>query len=344
MAKSCAWVSPLARWLPAVLTEVADWRPRAGPDIARLRAGMLDRARRFFRSRGVLEVDTPVLSCAAVSDPHIESIAVSLSLERHRAYYLHTSPEYCMKRLLCAGYPDIFQISKVFRDNEAGRYHQPEFTLIEWYRLKFDLDGMISDTLEFIANILQDDGLRAGALQLSYRDAFLQFADCDPFTSDIATLSALAGADAALQAALGDDRDAWLDLLLADKVVPQFAADKLTVLSHYPLSQAALARACPANPHTADRFEVFLGQHELANGYVELTDTDEQMRRFSHDQALRKTRGQAQRPLDHALLAAIEQGLPQCAGVAAGLDRLLMIHTGSDDIREVQTFAFVEDQ
>ena len=168
------------------MTDAADWRPRSGPDIARLRAAMLHRARGFFRSRGVLEVDTPALSRAAVSDPHIESIAASLSLDRHHLYYLHTSPEYFMKRLLCAGYPDIFQIGKVFRDNEAGRFHQPEFTMIEWYRLKFDLDGIINDTLDFIASILDDDRLQSGAQRLSYRDAFRHFADCDPFTSDVA--------------------------------------------------------------------------------------------------------------------------------------------------------------
>lgn len=324
------------------MPEVADWRPRSGPDIARLRASMLDRARRFFRSRGVLEVETPALSRAAVSDPHIESIAASLSLDRHNAYYLHTSPEYCMKRLLCAGYPDIFQICKVFRDNEAGRFHQPEFTMIEWYRLNFDLDGMINDTLEFVADIFDDERLQPAPLYLSYRDAFLQFAGCDPFTCDVATLSGIAGADAALRASIGDDLDAWLDLVLGEKVVPQFAADKLTVLFHYPLSQAAMARPSQADANTAERFEVFLGQHELANGYVELTDAGEQVRRFSRDQLQRKTRGQAQRPLDNAFLAAIGNGLPQCAGVATGFDRLLMIRAGSDDIRQVQTFAFGE--
>lgn len=301
---------------------------------------MLDRARLFFRSRSILEVDTPALSSAAVSDPHIESIAASLSLARHQPHYLHTSPEYCMKRLLCAAYPDIFQICKVFRDDEAGRYHQPEFTMIEWYRLQFDLDGIIADTLEFIAGILDDERLGAAALCLSYKDAFLQFAGCDPFTSDIATLSRLVGADAALQASVGDDLDAWLDLVLADRLIPQFAPDKLTVLFHYPASQAALARTCPANASTADRFEVFLGHYELANGYVELGDAEEQARRFDHDQRLRNQRGQTERPLDDAFQAAIAHGLPQCAGVAVGFDRLLMLHAGRDDIRQVQTFPY----
>jgi len=321
---------------------IQDWQPTAGPEIARLRAAMLQRARLFFQAQDILEVDTPVLSAAAVSDPHIESIAATLALDRTRPYYLHTSPEFCMKRLLCAAYPDIYQVCKVFRDNEAGRTHQPEFTMVEWYRLGFELEQIIRDTIDFIAAVLGDETLTRSAVHLSYQEAFLQFAACDPLTADIADLSGLAGADDDLGQSVGDDRDAWLDLLLNTKIAPQFAPDRLTVLRHYPISQAALARSCPANDQLADRFEVFLGQHELANGYVELTDPEEQLRRFANDQLARDARGQAHRAVDHAFVAAMQAGMPACAGVAAGFDRLLMIHAATDDIRNVQTFPFAE--
>ena len=323
-------------------TDFQGWRPTAGPDVARLRAAMLQRVRLFFQEQDVLEVDTPALSGAAVSDPHIESISASLALDRTRPYFLHTSPEFCMKRLLCAAYPDIYQVCKVFRDNEAGRTHQPEFTMVEWYRLGFDLERIIRDTLGFIAAALHDKTLPGSSLQLCYREAFLQYAGCDPLTADVAILSGLAGADDSLRQSVGNDRDAWLDLLLDTKVVPRFATDRLTVLRHYPISQAALARPCPTNDMLADRFEVFLGQFELANGYVELTDPDEQLRRIANDQLVRKSNGQEDRPVDNAFIAAMHAGLPACAGVAAGFDRLLMIHAGTDDIRNVQAFAFEE--
>lgn len=324
------------------MTNRITWQPASDPTIARLRAGMLDRARHFFETEGVLEVDTPILSRSAVSDPHIDAIAASLALDPATTHYLHTSPEYYMKRLLCAGYPDIYQVCKVFRDKEVGRNHQPEFTMIEWYRLDYELDQMTAETLAFIAVLLDDRSLLSDAVQIDYADAFQRFAGCDPFESDTAELAAIVDADASLKASIGDDRDTWLDLVLERNVVPHFAMDRLTVLSHYPLSQAALARECPAKPGLADRFEVFLGSSELANGYVELRDADEYERRFAADQATRKSRGQIERPLDNQFLEAIRQGLPASAGVAAGFDRLLMIHAGENDIRNVQAFAFVE--
>jgi elongation factor P--(R)-beta-lysine ligase len=324
------------------MTDRSGWQPASDPDLARLRAGMLHRVRDFFDAQGVLEVDTPALSRSAVSDPHIASIAASLALVPATTHYLHTSPEYCMKRMLCAGYPDIYQVCKVFRDREAGRFHQPEFTLIEWYRRGYELHQMSHETLALVATVLDDASLLGNAVQLDYASAFQEFAGCDPFAADCQELVALLGADASLQASIGDDKDTWLELVLEQKVVPRFAAGRLTVLSHYPLGQAALARQCPADPNVADRFEVFFGRHELANGYVELREPDEYAQRFAADQVSRKLRGQIQRPLDNEFLAAIRQGLPACAGVAVGFDRLLMLHAGADDIRDVQTFPFPE--
>lgn len=316
----------------------ADWRPVAGVATARLRATMLDDARQHFAREGVLLVDTPALSRCAVSDPNIESVHATLKFEPSADFFLHTSPEFCMKRMLAAGFPDIGQICRVFRDGESGRRHQPEFTMIEWYRRNFGLDAMLSDTERMLALLLGPDGLAAEPLRLSYREAFLEYAGIDPFIADTSALAGRSGADPALAESIGDDRDAWLDLLMVSIVAPAFPSDRLTSLSHYPASQAALARHCPADPALADRFEVYCGNVELANGYVELTDSSEQLRRLHADQESRRRRGRLQRPLDMALVQALEAGLPDCAGVAVGFDRLLMIRAGKNDIRQVQHF------
>ena len=320
--------------------EQCDWRPRCDPDTARLRASMLQSARRYFHAIGVLEVDTPALSVAAASDPQIESVGANLAVAGGREYYLHTSPEYCMKRLLCAGYPDIYQICKVFRDGESGRMHQPEFTMIEWYRHGLSLHEIICDCLALIGDVLGDPGDFGEPATLNYRDAFIDKLGIDPIRADIAALRDLSDADEDLAQALADDRDAWLDLLLSEKIVPSLPDDSPTVIYHYPASQAALARLCPANNAVADRFEVFLGRVELANGYVELTDPSEQQERFSKDQLQRQNRDQQLRPLDYEFLAAIRSGMPDCAGVAVGFDRLLMIRASENDIRDIQTFDF----
>lgn len=301
---------------------------------------MLARAREFFAARDVLEVETPILSPAAASDPHIESIEARLVLDPGRPRYLRTSPELAMKRLLCAGYPDIYEIGRVFRDGEAGARHQPEFTLVEWYRLGFGLAEIVTETLEFLASLIDARHLPRPAEQLEYREAFRRFAGVDPFEAPLAALAEAAAADAGLAAALAERRDDWLDLVLATRITPRFASDRLTVLRHYPRSQAALARICPGDPAVADRFEVFRGELELANGFVELRDAAEQASRIERDQARRRDAGLPVRPRDQRFLAALEHGLPACAGVAVGFDRLVMINEMTDDIRGVRTFTF----
>ena len=312
------------------------WRPVAGPEIARLRAGMLRRAREFFSERGVIEVDTPLLSTAAVSDVNIESIEARLILDPTRPYFLHTSPEYFMKRMLAAGFPDIYSIARVFRDGECGRHHQPEFTLAEWYRLNFDLRRIVQDTVEFVAAVT--GCYRAEADHLSYNEALRRHAGVDPTCATVGALADAAGADEDLRASLADDRDAWLDLLVTSRVAPGFPRDRLTVVSHYPASQAALARLCPEDPSVAERFEVYGGALELANGYVELADAREQRARIAADQDERRKRSLPVREVDDAFLAALDAGLPQCAGVAVGFDRLVMLAAGKDDIRSVTHF------
>jgi len=243
-----------------------------------------------------------------------------------------------MKRLLAAGFGDIYQICKVFRDDEAGRHHLPEFTLVEWYRLDAGLKEMLRETIDFIAGMLQRPAWSDTASVRSYRDTFADYLKIDPHAADIDTLSRHATADAALRASLGDERDAWLDLLLADRIAPQFPLDRLTVVFHYPASQAALARRCPDDAAVADRFEVFCGALELANGFVELRDAGEQRSRFDRDRELRRRSGKPDHRADPEFLAALESGLPACAGVAVGFDRLLMLQQGAPDLAAVTHF------
>ncbi len=317
-----------------------DWQPAAGPEAAARRAAMKRRIRRYFESTHVLEVDTPALSPYAVSDPQIESLEVSSCQVSREPLYLHTSPEFYMKRLLAADYPDIYSMCRVFRDGESGRLHQPEFTMVEWYRLGMGLDEIVADTLGVIRAAL-DAVIEVS--ELDYRDAFMAACDVDPLIADIGELSDAAAADDELRAAVGAERDDWLNLLLATRVIPGFTPGQLTVLRHYPASQAALARLCPADSGVADRFEVFLGPVELANGYVELTDAAEQARRIAADNEARRFRGRSVRPVDKLLLAAMESGLPECAGVALGLERLQMLFDKTDDIGNVITFTFRDD-
>ena len=317
---------------------MTNWRPSSGPEVARRRAAMLNRIRQFFSSRDVLPVDTPALSQSAVSDIQIESFLVRSGCLPDN--YLNTSPEFNMKRLLAAGYPDIYSICRVFRDGEVGAKHQPEFTMVEWYRLGLNLDAIVAETLQFIADALANPALAGDVDQFDYVDVFKQQAGMDVFTASIDDFANTANADTDLRRAIGDNRDGWLDLILGTIIVPQFATDKLTVLRHYPLSQAALARTCPANSRVADRFEIFHGRSELANGYVELTNADEQLQRIESDQRERQRTGKTVRPSDTAFLASLVAGLPECAGVAIGLERLQMVHDKTDDISDVVSFVF----
>jgi lysyl-tRNA synthetase class 2 len=311
---------------------VTAWRPSGGVAAARQRAALLARVRDWFATEDVLPVDTPALGAATVTDPNIESLAVGPSA------WLQTSPEHYMKRLLAAGYPDIYSIARVFRDGETGGRHLREFTLVEWYRRGFDFGEIIDDALALIAQVL-GRALPRPPEVIEYRAAMRHHAGVDPSGASIAELADAAGADARLSAALDDDRDAWLDLLMATVVSPRFAAGSLTVVRHYPASQAALARLCPADPSLADRFEIFAGTLELANGYVELTDAAEQAARMEADLATRARRALPPVPRDRRLLAALTAGLPACAGVALGFERLQMLAGGSDDISKVVSFS-----
>ena len=313
---------------------MSDWRPTASLDNLKLRAELLAKLRSFFAARHVLEVDTPALSRAGATDRHIHSFRVDASGGTH---YLHTSPEFPMKRLLAAGYGDIYQLCKVFRTGEAGRHHNPEFTLLEWYRLGFGLRRLMEEVAELIHALLPESA--AAPEYLTYREAFLEHAGLDPLTATpAACVAALksAGHHPPTEGEL--DLDGWLDLLAGERVYPALGQGCLTFIYDYPASQAALARLKPGVPAVAERFEAFLGGMELANGFHELADAREQRRRFEQDRSWRKAHGLVDVPLDARLITALEHGLPDCSGVALGFDRLVMIAAQAGSIEEVLAF------
>jgi lysyl-tRNA synthetase class 2 len=319
------------------------WQPSASLDTLAKRARLLDAMRDFFRQRGLLEVETPALVAHAVSDPHLANIPTRLA--DGRRLWLHTSPEYHMKRLLAAGAPDIWQLGKVFRDGEAGRRHEPEFTLLEWYRHDRTLRALAEESCELIAALANVAGRHLAApVFLSYRELFLAAAGIDPLAADAGQLRGCARRvlgtvlDTGLETRLADDIDAWLDLLMSHAVSAHLADTDVAVVSGYPASQAALARIDPADHRIAERFEIFCSGLEVANGYRELRDAGEQARRFSRDRAARARLGRPDSVPDPALLAALEAGLPDCAGVALGFDRLLMFLLGLPDIRSGISF------
>ncbi len=318
-----------------------DWRPTASLEMLRRRAALLARLRTFFAERGVLEVETPLLSSAASTDPQIESFSTIYSgpgAPTGQTLYLHTSPEFAMKRLLAAGCGPIYQICKVFRQGEAGRHHNPEFTLLEWYRPGFDHHRLMREVEELIAWVIPERE-RIESEYLTYRQAFERHADLDPFrspTREIRRRAALHGLEA--RGLEPDDRDGWLDLLMTHRIQPRLGKGRLTFLFDYPASQAALARIEGGDPPLAARFELFLEGMELANGFHELTDAEEQEARFLEELRRRKEMKQPQPSIDRRFLAALRHGLPDCAGVALGVDRLLMLSTGASHIHEVTAF------
>lgn len=311
------------------------WRPRATRALLAARAQLLARIRAYFAHAGVLEVETPALSQAATTDPRLHSLRTTLAA---RSHYLHTSPEFAMKRLLAAGSGSIYQICKVFRAEEQGRRHNPEFTLLEWYRVSWDYRQLMTDVAALIAAAIGDICPLAAPESLTYRAAFARHAGIDPLQASAHDFSACAEAHGIHAPAIDDDLDAWRDLLLTHVVEPQLGQERLTFIYDYPASQAALARVRADTPPVAERFEVYLTGMELANGFQELTDADEQAARCARDNAMRVALGLPPMPLDARFIAALGNGLPDCAGVALGVDRLLMAAVRADDIGAVLAF------
>lgn len=303
----------------------------------RRRAALLDAVRSFFRARGVLEVETPVALSRTVTDVQIESLRLDAA---HGARWLHSSPEYPMKRLLAAGSGDIFQVCHVFRAGEASRLHNPEFTMIEWYRLGQTLAPVMQETASLAAALFEAGGAPAAPFEaIAYVEAFRQALSCDPLDAPAARLGALAAQHGLAAASLATaTRNDLLDFLVAAVIGPQLGRGRLTCLHHFPAAQAALAQLDADDPRTALRFELYGEGVELANGYVELASAAEQRARFEADLAERRRRGRVTPDIDERLLAAMRAGLPACAGVAMGFDRVAMLALGARHIDDVLAF------
>ncbi len=312
------------------------WRPAASRGRLRRRAALTAEIRAFFAARGVLEVETPLLAAATVTDLHLHSLATTVEAGGgQRRLFLQTSPEFAMKRLLAAGSGAIYQICKAFRDGEAGRLHNPEFTMLEWYRPGFDHHALMDEVDELLAETLAVPA----AERCTYAQVFARHLELDPHASSAGRLRRRA-AELGLDAAGLDpeDRDSWLQLLLACAVEPRLGRGRPTFVHDFPASQAALARVRPGEPPLAERFEVYVEGVELANGFHELACAGEQRQRFAADLERRRAAGLPQVPVDERLLAALAAGLPDCAGVALGVDRLAMLAAGAESLAEVVSF------
>lgn len=315
-----------------------DFCPTANWERLRLRAALLRKVRAFFEARGYLEVETPLLSADTVVDVHLEPFATQFTghgAAAPRTLWLQTSPEFCLKRLLAAGGTALYQVCKAFRQGERGPRHNPEFTLVEWYKVGDDFAAGMQ-LLSDLAEALLD---RGPAERLSYRDALRQHAAVDPFTAEVAELRAAAQR---LGLAVAHDfsaqRNAWLELLVAEAVEPHLGRGRPTILWGYPPTQAALACVAEGPPPYAERFELYVEGVELANGYHELLDAEQLAARQRENNAQRVALGRAALPEDNRLLAAMRHGLPRCAGCALGFDRLVMLAAGATSIDEVLAF------
>jgi lysyl-tRNA synthetase class 2 len=325
------------------------WCPKASKELLLARAVMLKNIRAFFDVREVIEVETPLLSHFCTTDPHLDSLQ---SRFREQKCYLNTSPEYAMKRLLATFQQPVYQICKAFRDDELGPLHNPEFTLLEWYRPGFDMLQLMDEVADLVVELfgLINSGEhaifnRASFSHLTYQQAFEEFAGINPHQTTSEECFQVARSrhiDIPRGLDVGDEIDEWLDWLLLQLVFPAFDKQGFTFLYDYPATQCALAVLADNDQkyQVARRFELFYGDIELANGFHELTDANEQLQRFQLDNQRRVAAGKQAVPIDKNFIAALNFGLPDCSGVALGLDRLLMALTGNDCIERVLSFAW----
>lgn len=308
------------------------------------RARLFAYIRAFFAARAVLEVETPVLSPAGNPDPAIHSFSTTDDLSGH-CYYLHTSPEFAMKRLLAAGSGCIYQLSKVFRAQEQGRYHNPEFTLLEWYRVHYSYDQLMWEVADLVNGVFQHLGHCTQALpviKITYQQAYQTYTGIDPLQTTTAALQSYIQRQPWQTSGLAHyDLQTCLDLIMSQVIVPQLGKDQLIFIIEYPAAQAALARLKSDNPLVAERFELYYQGIELANGFQELTDALQQRYRWQAQNQYRAAHQQAVIPIDEHFLAALEQqGLPDCAGVALGIDRLLLLNNQARHLAAVMPFTW----
>lgn len=319
---------------------MTNWKPTASIEALQMRARLNALIRRFFLDRGVLEVETPILSAAGNTDPNIESFQLDFSgpvAAGPARRWLRTSPEFALKRLLAAGIGSCYELGRVFRNGEIGRLHNPEFSMLEWYRVGWDHHELMDECAELVKEALRLAGKSATVRDTSYRQLYLEQLGIDPLTASEAELRApLAVFDINAE---GLSRDDWLDLLMTHLIQPSIPHNRILLVYDYPKSQAALARIRQGDVPVAERFEVYLGPVELANGYRELGDADEQRERFQRDISRRRKKGYATPPIDEHLLAALP-AMPDCSGVAMGVDRLLLAMLGVDRLSEVIALPF----
>ncbi|WCP66911.1 elongation factor P--(R)-beta-lysine ligase [Vibrio tubiashii] len=316
------------------------WQPTASIEQLRQRANVLAQIRRFFAERNVLEVDTPAMSHATVTDIHLHTFQTEFigpGYADGSKLYLMTSPEFHMKRLLAAGSGCIYQINKAFRNEENGRFHNPEFTMLEWYRVGFDHHKLM-DEMDALLQVVLECGQ---AERMTYQQAFIDVLSVCPLESTMAELK-LAAEKLGLSdiAQPEEDRDTLLQLLFSIGVEGKIGQSAPAFVYDFPASQAALAKINQQDSRVADRFEVYFKGIELANGFHELDDAQEQLKRFEQDNAKRIEMGLSPQPIDHHLIAALKSGLPECAGVALGVDRLIMLAIGCDHIDQITAFPF----
>jgi lysyl-tRNA synthetase class 2 len=304
---------------------MTEWRSSSSSENLKERARLLATIRQFFEHRKVMEVETPLLSHAGNSDPAINQLST-----RDGSLWLRTSPEYSMKRLLACGSGDIYELGRVFRAGENGRHHNHEFTMLEWYRVGWTYHQLMEEVEDLLRFCQPERSFTVS--RVCYRDLVLAYAGFDPMMAEDTEIASLISAKGVDLENLG--RNGMLDLVISHFVQPFLPSDGLTFVYDYPAEQAALSRVRPGEPPVAERFELFWGSHELANGYQELTDADEQKRRFEAENRLRKNTS----PMDHHLLEAMASGLPECAGVALGLDRLLMASLNEESLERVLAF------
>ena len=325
------------------MERAGDWRPSASRDALKLRADLYAMLRAHFARTGAMEVETPLLSACGTTDVHIESFSTRFNGHvdaGSKTRWMRTSPEFAMKRLLAAGIGDCYELGRVFRDGEAGQRHNPEFTMLEWYRVGWTLADLIDETAGILSGAMQLCSQPLVRRDLTYRALYLAVLGLDPLRATDAELIA-AASDIRVDPA-GLTRDDWLDLLFTHKIQATFAPDALTVVRDFPASQCALAKvqADAEGDPVAQRFEIYIGPLEMANGYDELVDAAEQARRQQADASVRSARGIPGPPADTRLVAALQSGLPACSGVAVGIDRLLMAMQRTDSIASVIAFNF----
>lgn len=308
----------------------SDWQPTASLEAIRLRAHLYGQIRGFFQHRQVLEVETPVLSKAGNTDPNIDSLQVS-----DPPGYLQTSPEFAMKRLLAAGSGSIYQLCKAFRKGEAGRRHNPEFTMLEWYRVGFSYHQLMDEVAELLGGVLGEKPVE----KLSYRKVFQDQLSIDPHAVTQEELVALVSKHVNYDG-FSDAKDTLLDLLMSHVVEPTLGQGGFTFIYDYPATQCALAKVVEDEQgvSVAQRFELYVEGAEIANGYQELTDPKEQQSRFAADNEKRVKAGAQEIPMDRHVIDALQSGLPECAGVALGVDRLLMLMLREDNIHKLISF------